>query len=77
MIFVVLIFNGLLTQLFSFLVDLSAQLPGVDFCRFGDLLFLVLLLIRAGLDMGSVNFVGSHSDHCRSACWMISPLESC
>ena len=55
LIFVVIVFYGLLAQLFSFRVDLSAQLPGVDLCRFGDLLLPVLLLIRAGLDMGPVN----------------------
>ena len=55
MIFVVLIFNGLLAQLFSFHVDLSAQLPGIDLCRFRNLFLLKLFLVRAGFDLGSVN----------------------
>ena len=55
MIFVVLIFNGLLAQLFSFRVDFSAQLPGIDLCRFRNLFLLKLFLVRAGFDMGPVN----------------------
>ena len=55
MIFVVLVFNGLLAQLFSFLVDLSAQLSGIDLCRFRNLFLLILLLVGTGLDMGAVN----------------------
>ena len=55
MILVVLIFNGLFAQLFSFLVDLLAQLPGVDLCRLCDLFFPELFLVGAGLNMGAVN----------------------
>ena len=55
MIFVVLVFNGLLAQLFSFLVDLSAQLSGIGLCRFRNLFLLILLLVGTGLDMGAVN----------------------
>ena len=55
MIFVVLLFNGLLAQLFSFLVDLSAQLSGIDLCCFRNLFLLILLLVGTGLDMGAVN----------------------
>ena len=55
MIFVLLIFNGLLAQLFSFHVDLSAQLPGIDLFRFRNLFLLKLFLVRAGFDMGPVN----------------------
>ena len=55
MILVTLIFNGLLTQLFSFRVDFSAQLPGIDLCRLRNLFLLELFLIRAGLDVGAVN----------------------
>ena len=55
MIFVVLIFNGLLAQLFSFRVDFSAQLPGVGLCRLCHLFLLKLFLVRAGFDMGPVN----------------------
>ena len=55
MIFVVLIFNGLLAQLFSFRVDFSAQLPGVGLCRLCHLFLPELFLVRAGFDLGSVN----------------------
>ena len=63
MIFVVLIFNGLLAQLFSFHVDLSAQLPGVDLCCLCHLFLLKLFLVRAGFDMGAVNENCARIDH--------------
>ena len=55
MVFIILIFNGLLAQLFSFRVDLSAQLPGVDLCCLRNLFLLELFLVGAGFDMGAVN----------------------
>ena len=55
MLFVVPVFKGLLAQPFSFLVDLSAQLSGIDPCRLRDLFLLKLFLVGAGLDMGAVN----------------------
>ena len=63
MIFVLLIFNGLLAQLFSFHVDLSAQLSGIDLCRFRNLFLLILLLVGTGLDMGAVNENCVRIDH--------------
>ena len=55
MVFIIVIFNGLLAQLFSFRVDLSAQLPGVDPCCLRNLFLLELFLVRAGFDVGAVN----------------------
>lgn len=55
MVFIILIFNGLLAQLFSFRVDLSAKLTRVDLCCLRNLFLLELFLVRAGLDMGPVN----------------------
>ena len=55
MVFIILIFNGLLAQLFSFRVDLSAQLPGVDPCCLRNLFLLELFLVGAGFDVGAVN----------------------
>ena len=55
MVFIILIFNGLLAQLFSFRVDLSAQLPGVDLCCLRNLFLLELFLVGAGFDVGAVN----------------------
>ena len=63
MIFVVLVFNGLLAQLFSFLVDLSAQLSGIDLCRLCNLFLPELFLVGTGLDMGAVNENRARVDH--------------
>lgn len=55
MLFVVPVLKGLLAQPFSFLVDLSAQLSGIDPCRLRNLFLLKLFLVGTGLDMGAVN----------------------
>jgi hypothetical protein len=54
-VIILIIFNGLLTQLFSLCVDLTAQLAGVDFRCFLYLFLLVLLLVGAGFDVGAIN----------------------
>ena len=59
----ILIFNGLLTQLFPFLVDLSAQLSGIDLRRLRDLFLPVLFLVGTGLDMSAVNENHARVDH--------------
>ena len=46
-----------------FLVDLSAQLFGIDLCRFRNLFLLILLLVGSGLDMGAVNENCVRIDH--------------
>ena len=76
MIFVLLIFNGLLAQLFSFHVDLSAQLPGIDLCRFRNLFLLILLLVGTGLDMGAVNENCVRIDHTVIECLVENMLEN-
>ena len=63
MLLIVLIFNGLLAQLFSFLVDLSAQLPGIYLCHLCNPLLLELFLVGTGLDMGAVNENRARVDH--------------
>ena len=55
MVFIILIFNGLLAQLFSFLIDLSAKLTRVDLCCLRNLFLLELFLVGAGFDVGAVN----------------------
>ena len=54
-VIVVVIFYGVLPQLFAFSIDLSAQLSGIHFCRFLDLFLLVLVFIGTGFDVGTVN----------------------
>ena len=44
-------FNGF----FALRINLSAQLSGIDLCRFRNLFLLILLLVGTGLDMGAVN----------------------
>ena len=53
MVFIILIFNGLLAQLFSFLIDLSTKLTRVDLCCLRNLFLLELFLVGAGFDVGA------------------------
>ena len=52
---VILVLNGFLSQLLPLCVYFSAKLPGVYLCRLGYLLFLELLFICTGFDIGAVN----------------------
>ena len=55
LVVVVLIFNRLLSQLFTLCIYFSSQLAGINLCCLGNLFLLELLFICAGFDMGSVN----------------------
>ena len=59
-----------------FLVDLSAQLSGIDLCRFRNLFLLILLLVGTGLDMGAVNENCVRIDHPMIECLVENMLEN-
>ena len=59
-----------------FLVDLSAQLSGIDLCRFRNLFLLILLLVGSGLDMGAVNENCVRIDHTVIECLVENMLEN-
>ena len=75
LIFVVIVFYGLLAQLFSFRVDLSAQLPGVDLCCLRNLFLLELFLVGAGFDMGAVNENCAGVQHSVVQCFVENMLK--
>ena len=59
-IIIVLVFDGLLPQLLPFCVHFFSKPFCIDLCCLGYFLFLVLLLVRARLDVCSI-----HEDHLR------------
>ena len=75
MVFIILIFNGLLAQLFSFLIDLSAKLTRVDLCCLRNLFLLELFLVGAGLDMGAVNENCAGVQHSVVQCFVENMLK--
>ncbi len=75
MVFIIVIFDGLLAQLFPFRIDLSAQLPGVDLCCLRNLFLLELFLVRAGFDVGSINEHRTGIQHSVIQCFVEDVLK--
>ena len=62
-IVIIAVLNGLLTQLLAFRIHFFPELSGIDLSRFCDLLLLELLLVGAGLDVGSIDKNNTGIDH--------------
>ena len=75
-IVIVVIFNGLLAQLFALSIDLTAKLSGVDLGCLLHLFLLVLLFVGACLDMGTVNENGAGIDHAVIQCLVKNMLKN-
>ena len=62
-IVIIAVLNRLLAQLPAFCIYFFPELSGIDLSRFCHLLLLVLLLVGAGLDVGSIDKNNTGIDH--------------